>query len=140
MQKWVPDCKRLHGIMFPEIPLDPQGGSASAVPSVYLASRSTRCTMDYATLMEMRFTALQVVEECQQLTQDTIMSHFGFSVPLVSPVSFATPLMSLRWVLRFDFAVQLRPAGGRWPLSGSAPRQSQKITWLLPVLVRAPGA
>ena len=81
-----------------------------------------------------------MVEECHQLTQDTIMTHFSFSVPLVSPVSFATPLMSLRWVLRFDFAVQLRPAGGRWPLSGTAPRPSQKITWLLPVLVRAPGA
>ena len=87
-----------------------------------------------------RFISPQVVEECQQLTQDTIMTHFGFSVPLVSPVSFATPLMSLRWVLRFDFAVQLRPAGGKWPLSGSTPRPPQKITWMLPVLVRAPGA
>ncbi len=86
------------------------------------------------------FCRLQVVEECQQLTPDTIMTHFGFSVPLVSPVTFATPLMSLRWVLRFDFAVQLRPAGGKWGLSGSAPRPPQKITWLLPVLVRAPGA
>ena len=72
----------------------------------------------------------QVVEEYHQLTPDTVLVHFLFSVPLRLPVSFATPLVSLRWVLRFEFTLQCRVQSSTPP---------QRMTWLLPVLVRPPG-
>lgn len=81
---------------------------------------------------------MQVVEECQQLTPDTLMTHFLFSVPLSPPISFSTPLVALRWVLRFEFTLQNRATSGAWGLSASA-QPPQQMTWLLPVLVRPPG-
>lgn len=81
---------------------------------------------------------VQVVEECHQLTPDTVMAHFLFSVPQSLPVSIATPLVSLRWVLRFEFTLHSRAQGGGWGFKPSA-SLPQQMTWLLPVLVRPPG-
>lgn len=81
---------------------------------------------------------MQVVEEYQQLTPDTLMTHFLFSVPLSPPISFATSLVALRWLLRFEFTLQIRASGGAWGLGSGGP-PPQQMTWLLPLLVRPPG-
>ena len=79
-----------------------------------------------------------MVEEYQQLTPDTLMTHFLFSVPLSPPTSFATPLVALRWLLRFEFTLQSRATDGAWGLGSGIP-PPQQMTWLLPLLVRLPG-
>lgn len=46
---------------------------------------------------------MQVWDEWQELTPDTVLTHFTFSIPPDGPPSFATPALSLRWLLRFQF-------------------------------------
>ena len=79
---------------------------------------------------------MQVWDEHLEVTSDLVLTHFMFSLPLDAPASFATHLVALRWVLRFEFATSAaKPAG--WLSSGSTPDQ---IVWSLPVLVRPPVA
>ena len=78
----------------------------------------------------------QVWDEHVEVTSDLMLTHFMFSLPLDAPASFATHLVSLRWVLRFEFTTSAaKPAG--WLSGGSTPEQ---IVWALPVLVRPPVA
>lgn len=86
----------------------------------------------------------KVWDEWSELTPDTVLTHFLFSIPLDAPPSFATPAAQLRWLLRFRFTAQAAaPAsGGGWGLrlgGGGAPAPEQ-ITWTLPLTVRAPGS
>ena len=79
---------------------------------------------------------MQVWDEHVEVTSDLMLTHFMFSLPLDAPASFATHLVSLRWVLRFEFTTSAaKPAG--WLSGGSTPEQ---IVWALPVLVRPPVA
>ncbi len=79
---------------------------------------------------------MQVWDEHVEVTSDLVLTHFMFSLPLDAPASFATHLVALRWVLRFEFTTSAaKPAG--WLSSGSTPEQ---IVWSLPVLVRPPVA
>ena len=52
-------------------------------------------------------TSSQVWDEWSELTQDTILTHFQFSVPLDAPPSFVTPAVRLQWLLRFCFTAQV---------------------------------
>ena len=80
--------------------------------------------------------AVQVWDEHVEVTSDLMLTHFLFSLPLDTPGSFATHLVALRWVLRFEFTTSAaKPAG--WLSSASTPEQ---IVWSLPVLVRPPVA
>jgi hypothetical protein len=49
---------------------------------------------------------LQVWDEHLEVTADLVLSHFVFSLPLDAPASFATHLVTLRWVLRFEFTTR----------------------------------
>ena len=81
---------------------------------------------------------LQVYDEHQELTPDTLLTHFMFSLPFDAPASFANPLLSLQWVLRFEFTASFLPAQSAWSLSAPS-RTIEQISWALPVLVRHPG-
>lgn len=80
----------------------------------------------------------RVYDEHLELTADTGCTHFVFSLPPDASASFATPLLQLRWVLRFQFtaAAPLPAAAGRdWaPLQG----QLEQLSWALPVTVQPP--
>jgi hypothetical protein len=52
-------------------------------------------------------TSSQVWDEWSELTQDTVLTHFQFSVPLDAPPSFITPAVRLQWLLRFCFTAQV---------------------------------
>ena len=76
-------------------------------------------------------------DEHQELTPDTVLTHFMLSIPADAPASFSTHLISLRWLLRFEFTTsRAKPAGG-W--LGGAGRGTEKLTWTLPLLVAPPG-
>lgn len=47
-------------------------------------------------------------DEWSELTPDTVLTHFQFSIPLDAPPSFATPAAQLRWLLRFRFTAQVQ--------------------------------
>lgn len=85
----------------------------------------------------------QVWDEWSELTPDTVLTHFMFSIPLDAPPSFSSPALRLRWLLRFRFtSAPAAPAsGGGWGLrlGGSAPAP-EEISWTLPLTVLPPGA
>lgn len=74
-----------------------------------------------------------------ELTQDTLLTHFMFTVPADGPASFATPLVALRWVLRFELTamyIGADEAGQR--VLGKEPAET--LSWVLPVLVYPPSS
>lgn len=73
-------------------------------------------------------------DEHVEISADLVLTHFMFSLPSEAPASFATHLVSLRWVLRFEFTTSVaKPAG--WLSGGPTP---ERIAWALPLLVRPP--
>ena len=78
---------------------------------------------------------LQVYDEHSELTADLLLTHFILSIPAEAWPSFATPLVSLRWLLHFELVAHV-PAGSRGWL-GSTP-QPDRLSWTLPLLVVAP--
>ena len=76
---------------------------------------------------------LQVYDEHQELTPDTILTHFLFSLPIDAPPSFATQLVSLRWVLRFEFTAAYQSSS-----SWLGSRKPDQISWMLPIHVHVP--
>jgi len=76
---------------------------------------------------------MQVKDEHQELTPDTLLTHFMLSIPHDAPASFATHLITLRWLLRFEFVTNARPPATGW-LGGGAVAP-EKLSWALPILV-----
>jgi hypothetical protein len=82
----------------------------------------------------------RVYDEHAEVTADTACTHFLFTIPPDASASFQTPLLQLRWLLRFQFTASLptagaAPAGGDWsPLQGRV----EQLTWALPVTVLSP--
>lgn len=80
---------------------------------------------------------MQVYDEQVEVTQDIVLSHFMFSVPFDAPPSFATQLVSLQWLLRFEFTAAFPGQTSGWLVGATPP---EKVTWSLPFLVRPPSA
>ena len=81
----------------------------------------------------------QVYDEHQELTPDTLLTHFMFSIPYDAPASFHTELLTLRWLLRFEFTAVYSRAASSWQL-GKATQQPEQISWVLPLVVQPPSA
>jgi len=77
---------------------------------------------------------MQVQDEHQELTphMHTLLMHFMLSIPHNTPASFATHLITLRWLLRFEFVTNARPPATGW-LGGGAVAP-EKLSWVLPLL------
>ena len=78
---------------------------------------------------------VQVYDEHSELTGDLLLTHFILSIPAEAWASFATPLVSLRWLLHFELVSHV-PQGPRGWLGGAA--QPDWLSWTLPLLVVAP--
>lgn len=80
----------------------------------------------------------RVYDEHLELTADTGCTHFLFTIPPDASASFHTPLLQLRWLLRFQFTAAMPPsgdAGGEWnPLAG----RIEQLSWSLPITVLPP--
>lgn len=84
----------------------------------------------------------RVHDEHLELTADTACTHFLFTIPPDASASFRTPLLQLRWLLRFQFTAAMPPAGaaagvtvGEWsPLAGRV----EQLSWSLPITVLPP--
>jgi hypothetical protein len=68
----------------------------------------------------------RVLEEQCEVTADTACTHFLFSLPRDATPTFQTPLVSLKWLLRFAFTA-LRDGGG-----------TEQLSWTLPLAVVPP--
>lgn len=79
----------------------------------------------------------RVYGEQLDLTGDTSCSHFVFTLPPDAPASFQTPLLGLRWVLRFQFVASTARLGDR---PDASPMQGALDTlgWTMPLAVVAP--
>lgn len=73
------------------------------------------------------------------MTSDVSLTSFQFTLPASATPSFRTPMVALRWLLRFeftvgpplDFAASERKAGsGRVALD--------QLVWSMPLVVRPP--
>ena len=83
----------------------------------------------------------RVFDEHLELTGDTGCTHFLFTIPIDAAASFQTPLVQLRWLLRFQFTASVPPrgagAGADWsPLQGKV----EQLTWALPITVQPPAS
>lgn len=73
--------------------------------------------------------------EHTEFTGDVLTTNFMFSIPSSAPPSFKTPLLSLRWVLKFEFEVG-RPMD--WNDTGDvhqASYETEPLIWHLPLTV-----
>jgi hypothetical protein len=68
-------------------------------------------------------------QEVLEVTHDVLLTSFQFTLPRDAPETFATPIVSLRWQLRFEFVLQ-GAHGGRWA-------KPDELVWLLPLAVAA---
>lgn len=92
----------------------------------------------------------RVYDEHLELTGDTACTHFVFTIPPEAAATFQTPLLQLRWVLRFQFTASSPvPAGGGGGSSGHggaaadwSPLQGRvdQLSWVLPITVLPPAA
>mmetsp|Transcript_1295 Transcript_1295/g.3717 ORF Transcript_1295/g.3717 Transcript_1295/m.3717 type:complete len:478 (-) Transcript_1295:46-1479(-) len=83
-------------------------------------------------------TIRKVYDEYVELTQDTLLTHFMFTIPADSPASFATPLVALRWVLRFELSALYIGVGEGGARTLSSKQPVEKVSWVLPVPVYPP--
>lgn len=81
----------------------------------------------------------RVWDEHSEVTGDTVSTHLLFTLPPDAAPSFATPLVQLRWLLRFQFMASTLPVGvlpGTSPLAGKI----DTLSWTLPLAVCSPRA
>ena len=76
-------------------------------------------------------------DEHWELTTDLLLTHFILSIPPDAWPSFATPFVSLTWLLHFELASNASEGPRGW-LSG-APKP-ERLSWTLPLLVVAPNS
>lgn len=75
---------------------------------------------------------------CEHLecTNDVLMTNFMFTIPSNAPPSFQTPLVSLRWILRFEFLVG---SPFSWidsdEMGTGAEPATETLNWELPIVV-----
>lgn len=92
------------------------------------------------------------IAEAEEALHDVAASNFEFHLPLTSPPTFATELVSVRWVLKFELVASKIPKPSLRDLedmaanpdrashssaSDLAPQQSnvERMTWQMPIRV-----
>ncbi|KAG2486186.1 hypothetical protein HYH03_015148 [Edaphochlamys debaryana] len=79
--------------------------------------------------------------EAHELAADMALTSFTFSLPATATPSFRTPMVSLRWVLRFELTVGPRIAFAALDKRARSPRPAlEQLVWSLPLVVRPPVA
>lgn len=81
----------------------------------------------------------KVQTEYHELSADLIHTHFIFTIPGDAPQSFTTPLVDVKWTLRFEFLAspRARPDGEKLDRRAQQDR-IERAEWAMPVLVHAP--
>jgi len=77
--------------------------------------------------------------EQQQVTAHLLTGQFTLSIPPNAHPSFRTPLVTHRWVLRFELVLGVAPGGKGG--GGGAPAArggTEQLVWALPLVVCAP--
>ena len=70
----------------------------------------------------------KVLEEHMEVSADAACTNFVFSIPRDVAPTFHTPLVSLRWLLRFSFVAVSARGGGK----------TEQLSWVLPLAVLPP--
>ena len=70
----------------------------------------------------------KLLEEQIEVTADTACTNFIFSIPPDATPTFQTPLVGLRWVLRFHFMAMRQEKGAK----------IEQLSWTLPLVVLPP--
>mmetsp|Transcript_23405 Transcript_23405/g.51381 ORF Transcript_23405/g.51381 Transcript_23405/m.51381 type:complete len:603 (-) Transcript_23405:401-2209(-) len=76
--------------------------------------------------------------EHQEMTTDVAMSHVVFTVPAAATPSFRTPMVSMRWVLRFELSVGPPFSFASLDRTARAAPAMQQLVWSLPLVVVPP--
>jgi RAB6A-GEF complex partner protein 2 len=74
--------------------------------------------------------------EQQEITADTLLTHFLFTIPGSAPPSFRTPMVALQWMLRFEITTGVVTFGkeGEKVVKPAA----ETLLWSLPLVVHPP--
>ncbi len=77
--------------------------------------------------------------EHHDITCDSSLTSFMFSLPTTATPSFRTPMVSLRWVLRFELTVGPRVNFAQIDKRVRSIRpQLEQLVWSLPLNLRSP--
>lgn len=76
----------------------------------------------------------KLYSEQQECTAHLLTSQFIFSIPLTAPPSFKTPMVSHRWVLRFELTL------GKPNSNKPGELVTEQLLWSLPLVVFPPPA
>jgi hypothetical protein len=93
----------------------------------------------------------RVFDEQLEVAADTACTHFIFTIPPDAAASFKTPLVQLRWLLRFEFTAAVAAAqqgSGEAVEAAAAQRHEwsplqgrlEQLSWALPLTVLPPPA
>jgi hypothetical protein len=87
------------------------------------------------------YTIRRLHAEHHELTGDTALTSFVFSLSTTATPSFRTPMVSLRWVLRFELTVgpRINFASVDKRVRSLRP-QLEQLIWSLPLNLRSPVA
>eukprot|EP00897_Mesotaenium_endlicherianum_P004094 jgi/Mesen1/3712/ME000202S02798 len=80
----------------------------------------------------------QVQTEFHEVTADMLATHFIFTIPMDAPAAFATPLISVQWILRFEFVACKRRKHTPGASSPLASEETERGEWSMPIVVHAP--
>jgi hypothetical protein len=72
--------------------------------------------------------------EQQEVTAHLLNTHFTISIPLTAPPSFKTPMVSHKWVLRFELTL------GKPKPNRPGELVTEQLLWSLPLVVYPPVA
>lgn len=80
----------------------------------------------------------KVQADYYEVVVDMLQTHFIFSIPFDGPPSFATPQVSLQWVLRFEFVTTPRNVDWTKYEHLFLIEEREKGEWSIPIFVHAP--
>ncbi|CAH8315230.1 unnamed protein product [Eruca vesicaria subsp. sativa] len=73
-----------------------------------------------------------------EVVADLIQTSFLFSIPTDGPMSFTTPRVSVKWILRFEFLITPKDVDLSRYEHPLLIREREKCEWVLPIMVHAP--
>lgn len=83
-------------------------------------------------------TITKIQSDHHEVVADLVQSSFLFSIPVDGPMSFATPCVSVQWLLRFEFFTTPKGANLNKYEHPLLIEQREKGDWVLPLTVCAP--
>jgi len=86
-----------------------------------------------------QLTVKKVINQLHECSHETLKTYFSFYIPVDAAQSFQTELVTLRWVLRFEFITAMTWDDRKGEKNiDYTPKQVEVLNWTLPIRVLVP--